>query len=341
MQVQIFKERLERLLKAIEEERMVPFLGAGFSVTAGKPEGFGPTAVELAARLHKFIKAQKLGNDKNLKMLLEDELLTSNLPYLARLAEVATWLVGDPAQILAALEVNKFTEMTPSRAHRYLAYLVREGLIDEVITTNYDTCIETAYENSFGGIPSGKNQAVIHDLETFRASSAQSITQVGRPFLKIYKINGCAQHYVDSCRNFRIELTERELQSLENRQWAKDLLRMRARNRSLFFIGFGSDEPQVRFTMLELINEFSTSTKGCPPRPWETWELPNAPFVHAYEKHLSFSQLQLLCAFWDAHQCPPALPPPTRTPLTIPSPDRITGVCFLIIQRASSSPLTI
>ncbi|NKC16702.1 MAG: hypothetical protein GKR94_32270 [Gammaproteobacteria bacterium] len=196
---------------------------------------------------------------------------------LAHVAEIAAWLGLSQARILRLSRIEKFTKLHPSRAHRYLGYMAREGFIDEVITTNYDTCIENAYERSFGHELSKSgpplHSAIIHDLQGLRQHSGRAIridaaTGIDDTLLKIYKINGCAEHYrKEAIRagddgHFRIELTERELQALNNRQWADNLLRMRARNRSLFFIGFGSGEPQIRHTMLALVAEFQTDGNG-------------------------------------------------------------------------------
>ena len=54
---------------------------------------------------------------------------------LDRLAEVCTWN-SDRRSVCKVLRIECFTTLVPRPAHRYVAYLVREGLVDEVVTTN-------------------------------------------------------------------------------------------------------------------------------------------------------------------------------------------------------------
>ena len=62
------------------------------------------------------------------------------------------------------------------------------------------------------------------------------------------------------------------------------------RSRTLLFSGFGSDEPQVRHTVLQLMDELSRDGHNAPAPEHEL-------FVIAYSATLSFSQQQILRAF--------------------------------------------
>ncbi len=68
---------------------------------------------------------------------------------LEKLAEVCGWL-SDSQGVCEILNISAFDQLSPGQSHRYLAYLAREGIINEVITTNWDTCIENALMNSYG-----------------------------------------------------------------------------------------------------------------------------------------------------------------------------------------------
>lgn len=92
------------------------------------------------------------------------------------------------------------------------------------------------------------------------------------------------------------------MQNFRREQWAQDLLRDRARTRTLLFSGFGSEEPQIRHTVLTLIEEFANGYRK--RKPDETMDLPNAPFIQVYDAYLSFYQLQILVGFLDAHSEP-------------------------------------
>lgn len=211
------------------------------------------------------------------------------------------------------LKIPEFTNVKPTEAHYYLAFLAREGLIDEVITTNYDTCIERAYCDTFGlmdALPGADSPALVIDaLDEYRTKGGKRFTdgQRRRRCLKVYKINGCASRLcasrLDDCHEHckNILLTERDLQDWRKRSWARDLFRDRLRSRTLLFSGFGSDEPQVRYTALQVCEEFASqerdTAKNDSGNPAAVWAKPNAPFIAAFEDHLSFSQIQILHAY--------------------------------------------
>lgn len=170
------------------------------------------------------------------------------------------------------LEIPEFANVEPTAAHYYIAFLAREGLIDEVITTNYDTCIEEAYCNTFGpagAAPEGDSPALaIDSLAEYRAKGGKRFTggRSKQRCLKIYKINGCANKLLckspedGDCDRYceNILLTEKDLQDWRNRAWVRDLFRDRLRSRTILFSGFGSDEPQVRHTALQVCEEFAS-----------------------------------------------------------------------------------
>jgi hypothetical protein len=106
----------------------------------------------------------------------------------------------------------------------------------------------------------------------------------------------------------KILLTERQLQEWGDRHWARDLFRDCLRSRTLIFSGFGSDEPQVRHTVLQIEEEFQNSECSNGRRPGSRqakqrscWDLPNAPFIAAYECNLTFNQVQILHSYAIAH----------------------------------------
>ncbi|WP_200856339.1 SIR2 family NAD-dependent protein deacylase, partial [Klebsiella pneumoniae] len=116
-----------------------------------------------------------------------------------------------------------------------------------VITTNYDCNFEKAYVELSGG----SNSDVISCLDDYRKKGAE-IGEDNVNRLKVFKVNGCAEKLTDTTVEKRYEsilLTERQLQKWRNRQWAADVFRDRLRSKSLMFVGFGSDEPQVHHTL--------------------------------------------------------------------------------------------
>lgn len=252
---------------------------------------------------------------------------------LGQLCEIYIWLLknnashknvdGQISLVRDVLKIEELANLNPCDAHYYVAYLAREGLIDEVITTNYDTCLERAYDSTWPQpIGEDKRASVIVDNEDYR----KKVPRHGTPSLKIYKINGCAEKLKNDCNDQQktccsdeningytgpdqqniqtrpehtILLTERQLQDWRERQWARDLFRDRLRSRTIVFSGFGSDEPQVQHTVLQVIEEFQLSKSQKKNGNW--WELLNSPFIAGYEDYLSFSQLQILSAYIQAH----------------------------------------
>lgn len=308
---------------------MVPFLGAGVSQQASNPKkkSFQPTVKWMEEAL-----AQKLGrrlaqygcterSRAVLGMLSVPWQEGKAFPWelfakackeqqFGHLAEIASWVMPHTI-VCKTIGIQYLAHLEPRPAHRYLVYLAREGLLTEIMTTNYDTCIEAAFKRTFapeegssGELPPGL--AVVTSLEEYRQHGGRLLAmgdRYQRPVLKLYKINGCAQRRGEF---EHIILTERQLHNFsDERQWSAHLFCDRARSRSLVFSGFGSDEPQIRHTVLTLMEEFSR--QPAPDHPDALCSLPNAPWVVAYAATLSYSQLQILHAFRRVHSKHPSL----------------------------------
>lgn len=190
------------------------------------------------------------------------------------------------------LDIRLFLSIQPTPAHRALAWLVRENLFSEVVTTNYDCALETAFQESFGEPPSTFSLITyrsICDHVGYRKNAATSHRlhdNVPTPVLRVYKINGCARHY-HPLRKLAdpgfLVITDRHLQDFGTRQWAHDLFRDRLRCRRIVFSGFGAEEPQVRFTALRVIEEFAQQTDASTGHC----------FQQVYDSVLSAAQLQI------------------------------------------------
>ncbi|QGP92659.1 SIR2-like domain protein [Neomoorella glycerini] len=336
------KEKFERLLSRFLDNKVVPFLGAGVSNDAECEDGYSDVA-KVKTWKNKLIEAicskiKELENGKqwyawccnyeNCSKVTSKSCVNGaeSKKYkppkcetlsLGQLCETYIWLHGDYGQralVREVLEIEKLVKMIPCPAHYYIAFLAREGLIDEVITTNYDTCMERAYADTFPVPYDDKNKSpavVIANLEDYREKATKSFIENRMSCLKIYKINGCARNLLNlSGKEENILLTERQLQDWRERHWARDFFRDRLRSRTIIFSGFGSDEPQVRHTALQVVEEFQminppTEAGGNGNLYW--WERPNAPYIAAYDDHLSFNQLQILYAYIQAHSNSPTI----------------------------------
>ena len=315
---------LDELRRCLLEGVVVPFLGAGISYACKsisyackslKKPTFDPATESLQKSLAGWLwgrcecspdTAKRAGellgvSDLHCSEAQEAFVKRCQRASLAKLAEVCTWL-SDSRTVCEVLDIKCFTTLVPRPAHRYVAYLVREGLIDEVVTTNWDTCVEEALKCSFGprlvgcldGAGEGSPSRVISRIGEYRRWGAYRRRGRGgwrQPVLRLYKINGCAAAYKrdPAAEAERIALTERQLQGFRDNHWAADLFRDRARSHRLLFSGFGSEEPQIRHAVTVLAAEFRAGS------------LPvygHAPFVQAYGESPTFHQYQLLRAYY-------------------------------------------
>lgn len=348
------KEKIDRLVTRILERKVVPFLGAGISYGATN-ENSGKDDLartpEMRKRLAKEIHRMHGSNldewgkwcckasgckkltDKTIDCAAEIEkepadsacsVLKASFDKLCEMNICPDEKRARKKLVEETLKIQEFAKLEPMPAHRYIAFLAKEELIDEIITTNYDTCLERAYEDIFrsndeefegrqANKGAGKAQAKTHDknhacvisrLEEYREDAGKNYfaDNKGRwRYLKIYKINGCAKKLLD--RKIGLEeilLTESDLQNWRTRAWAKDLFRDRLRSRTYLFSGFGNDEPQVRHTALQVVEEFKNTEHGTRYSAW--WNLPNAPFIVEYGENLSFNQLQILRAYAEVYE---------------------------------------
>jgi hypothetical protein len=316
----------DRLLTRLLEGMVVPFIGAGVSFEAKHEEGIKDLTrtCKMLNRVLEALKERCSNKDECGPCVVKNELckernMDSNKISFDKVCELWEWSCSETHQVRRCeliydiLQIPEFTKLEPTDAHYYISFLAREGLIDEIITTNYDTCMEKAYCNTFElKYPEENSPAlVIDNLSEYRNKAGKRFTerQMSQRCLKIYKINGCAgklptkqRHDKNGCCKCKdILLTERDLQDWRHRGWARDLFRDRMRSRTLLFSGFGSEEPQVRFTAMQVCEEFTLQKEEdiqlCTDNSGNIWTKPNAPFIVGYGNNLTFSQTQILHAF--------------------------------------------
>ncbi len=128
-----------------------------------------PTSLPLGWELAEIVY------DQLADRLGEDALAGADRRDLLAVADTIEALQGGAALLQAALrEAANYTGAQPNYGHRALAVLLLEGAV-EVISTNYDDCIERA------GGPFGRLQIIVTDADS---------VQVRGP--AILKIHGCA-----------------------------------------------------------------------------------------------------------------------------------------------------
>jgi hypothetical protein len=193
--------------------------------------------------------------------------------------------------------------LVPENAHRCIAILAREGLIREVLTTNYDCLLENAFLDTFQPPISAINErmVIIRDLRSFREHGAAILTKQKYPVFRVFKLCGSVeQQEKDDSPKTPVIVTERDLQDWGEQYWARDLVHDRVRSYSLLFIGFDSRDPMFRHHAIQVIEEFKGNQDDKSLTDDSIWGLNNAPFIVAYEQ-LSFYQSQVMLTYARSH----------------------------------------
>jgi len=297
----------------------VPFLGAGISIPAqsqSNTENIKPTVDWMIEQLAKKLSpilygkqkkidrlqtalTQKDSNSSKTSVSKQDlqTLVASRLGYFCNAIIIHNLLTHE--EIVDCIKIKQFSKLTPTRAHYFIAFLVRENLINEAITTNYDCCLERAVYHTHADEGNGKPEdstssphpaVAIYSLRTYRKYASRRLLPFNQgTVLRVYKINGCAGELDRNPDHYRnILLTDRQLKHMDDRKWAKDLLRDRVRSRALIFSGFGSDEPQVNNIVDRLLEEFKETDPGNTDSIW----------IQAYERYPTLTQEGFLKDVW-------------------------------------------
>ena len=318
--------RWDRFVDHLLGGSVVPIAGAGLSlrcVARDRPDVVPDVKAMKRAMGKKLVLLRRKLRDRE---QLRAELGVASLDEgafeacaLDKLAEVLSWYTVRE-DVVKAANIHEFHLLAPGAAHHALVRLAREGLIAELITTNYDLCFEKAFRQSLppedrlndrhgvdGRGFKGWHPVVIRSAAEARERRWRKVDPHRRPALHLYKINGCAERF-----NARVEkpdtrhpspgdeivLSEAQLQTFGWRTWARDYFRDRARSAHLITTGFGADEPQVRYTFHEITAELAEHEPDpSSPGSGNRWELGNAPWVQAWEPYPSYAQAHLLRAW--------------------------------------------
>lgn len=245
------EDRFARFMQALRAGLVVPLLGAGVSVGSVRAaDGLTDT---LRAKIDQAFPGISGGGP----------LATGREKgEFARLAEILYWQTGNAIELCETLGIPDWVDGAPTRAHRYLALLTCEGLITEVVTTNWDCCLEAAWRQARGlDDDAWRAIACAEDLGDHHQVN-------GVPRLRLYKINGCAARLKarweaakkdeeKAAAAEEIMVTDRQLQQFGKRRWAGDLVKVLLRERQIILSGFGSNEPQIWHVIQDILEEFS------------------------------------------------------------------------------------
>ncbi|MCC7020925.1 MAG: SIR2 family protein [Ardenticatenales bacterium] len=250
-------------MKDLLERRFVPFVGAGVSLECRDPHdaSFEPTVGWLEKQVRETFH-------------------TGVLDTLSFTAETAARTDGYES-VFASMRINSFARLMSAPFHRYLARLSHEGWIRDVVTTNWDTCIEAAWRADPGRARARSGMHVAHNTRTCRRDGAVRLT--------VHKINGCAERSAHDAVS--ILVTDKQLigdRSSRSSVWKYELLKERLRAYAVVFVGFGGEEAQVRQIVEEVVRESSEAAR--------TDEAGTDHFVLCFSPELSKYHKQILGA---------------------------------------------
>jgi hypothetical protein len=121
-------------------------------------------------------------------------------------------VAGSKHALLDYLNFQQFDTSDADAAHFYIGFLILEGVVDRLLTTNWDHLVESAVETSI-------SQPVQAALDVIRDEAAWLDRNQGAR-VALAKIHGCATQYPDHCDN--IILTAGELQKATGGGWTRE-----------------------------------------------------------------------------------------------------------------------
>ncbi|HEX7286836.1 MAG TPA: SIR2 family protein [Candidatus Angelobacter sp.] len=121
-------------------------------------------------------------------------------------------VVGSKRALLDCLDFRQFGAVDPDAAHFYIGYMILEGALHRVLTTNWDRLIETAVTTS-------TNLAIDAVLELL-LDTATWLNRNQGPYQMLAKVHGCVTQYPDHCE--QIILTTAELQLATGNGWRRE-----------------------------------------------------------------------------------------------------------------------
>ena len=169
--------------------------------------------------------------------------------------------------LLKLHEIYGDSSPRPDAEHRYLALLVAEGVLDELVTTNWDALIEAAHAECCDG--SGQRLDVIAASEDIDGTGL-----AGQP--RLTKIHGCARktlaepsHYQPYMLATRTDITA--WVKLPERAPFREMIHQLLRERPALFIGLSGQDWNLQ---AECFATFMTAPPPSATRPRVTFSTP-------------------------------------------------------------------
>lgn len=206
----IIQKDLENIIRKFSNEQIAIFCGAGISYNSGLP---------LANQLTKYIlsKIGLLGKESAF-------VLNSNLPFEAFMETIL-----NETHIDEILEI--FEQGLPNTNHKLIAELAKQGIVQNIVTTNFDQLIEKAFEEA--GLFSTNKVEIFSTEASFREIDWNSNT------IKLIKIHGCASNKVEI--GISMESVANQTNSIFKRKIVKDFFSNKI-NSYVLFLGYSCSD---------------------------------------------------------------------------------------------------
>lgn len=212
-----------------------------------------------------------LHNFRELEESVQIELCQSLVQTYGDVFQELQNVYGSKQLVLEAIDIERFKNVDPDVSHFFIAYLVIEGRISRILTTNWDVLVEKALNTSTLR-PTEQSLSVALDHPTW-------LNRLNGPVSILAKVHGCATQFPLSCEH--IVITTSDLQTATAPGWRQEAVRELLSGRVLFCGYSGSD-----YTLMvpaRVIEELRRS--NC---------LPSAEYFVAEDKDLSLGARQLI-----------------------------------------------
>lgn len=210
----------KQLIKAIQQDKLVVFVGAGVSIKAGFPNWN-----ELIEKILDGIK-EKENKSEKFKNALRDDLLTP--------IEILTKIKAYKEEAIEILynELNNYSNTEPLEIHSRIGMLA-----DKIITTNYDGLLEKA-------LTTHEKVSYTNDYKVAKLKNFKKY---------IFKIHGDIDE-PDKCILFPDEY---EKQYSSNEKSSLFELKKIISDKSILFIGFSLNDPYINYIFEHIYNIYS------------------------------------------------------------------------------------
>jgi hypothetical protein len=262
-----FRDQIEMLSAIVNAQRLTVCIGSGASIRRlpllGDLIALAFRNILLTAEARQIFSGYSVTHGFSAR-LAADGVVTSDpctldefraLTNHATQAKLCGSLVGNYGEVFAALEAvsgtkralleylefHQFDTPNSDAAHFYIGYLVLEGVIDRLLTTNWDHLVESGLQ-----ITSNQPVALVLDLIKDEGSWLNR-NQWGRTALA--KVHGCSTQFPDNCEN--IILTAPELQLATADGWRKAAV-TEFLNGTVLFCGYSASDYTLMVPLLVL-----------------------------------------------------------------------------------------